>query len=297
MGEPKADVIGAAAPGQHTMDDSPIEEHFGPHQALLVKQTMRGCLQECLGCEAKSEFKVAPFDVSQLDDYKVSEAAMSTPDSMYAIEESSFLCRCCWRDGRPFDMRVSSGGEPGGAPIVNFKKPCGMPLWFSIPTGKDGTVDCPCVCFLPKVDMTTPKGEPLGAESKYICDVNLFVPKLQYSEADKPVYIMKPETCLGGCCIACNPCSGKGLLYVPFYFHDAQSMEVINDNRDNSGYNDQAPQIRKLWAGLKRECCTTADTFMVKFPSGIDAKRKAALLGMTFLIDFTVFERQQDTAS
>jgi len=29
------------------------------------------------------------------------------------------------------------------------------------------------------------------------------------------------------------------------------------------------------------------------FPGGIDAKRKAGLLGLTFLLDFTVFERQQ----
>ena len=29
-------------------------------------QTMRGCIQECMGCEAKSEFKVAPFDMNNL---------------------------------------------------------------------------------------------------------------------------------------------------------------------------------------------------------------------------------------
>merc|ERR1740129_174284 len=116
----------------------------------------------------------------------------------------------------------------------------------------------------------------------------LYVPKFKYSEEGKPVYILKPETCCGGCCIACSCCSGKGCVYIPFYFHDPETMVVLG------GYNDDAPQIRKVWAGFKKECCSTADTFVVKCPQGIDAKRKAGLLGMTFLIDFTWFERQQD---
>merc|ERR1712113_84747 len=108
------------------------------------------------------------------------------------------------------------------------------------------------------------------------------VPKLQYSEGGNPVYIVKPETCCGGCCVACNPCSGKGLIYLPFYFHDPTSGEVISESKgDNNGYNNQAPQIRKVWAGFKKECCSTADSFVIKFPGGIDANRKAGLLGMT----------------
>ena len=57
------------------------------------------------------------------------------------------------------------------------------------------------------------------------------------------------------------------------------------------------PQIRKVWAGLKKECCTTADTFAVFFPRGASARRKAGLLGLTFLLDFTIFERQGQEAA
>lgn len=67
-------------------------------------------------------------------------------------------------------------------------------------------------------------------------------------------------------------------------------MEPVGGAYDQEG----TPQIRKVWAGLKKECCSTADHFVLVFPPGIDAKRKAGLLGMTFLIDFTVFENQQD---
>lgn len=286
--EVKAEVVGA--PAQQAM--GAIGAAFDKHEALLVKQTMRGCCQECMGCEAKSEFKVSGFDASQLQGYKVSEAAMQAPDEMYALEQSSFCCRCCWRDGRPFNMAVSTGGEPGGTPIVNFVKPCGFPLNFSIPTKDGGEITCPCCCLLPKIDTVSPTGAALGSESKYICDINLMVPKLQYSEGGQPVYVVKPETCCGGCCIACDMCGGKGCIYIPFYFHEASTMNVVG-----GGYVDGAPQIRKVWGGLKKECCSTADTFMVKFPPGCDANRKAGLLGMTFLLDFTVFERQQDNAN
>jgi hypothetical protein len=52
--------------------------------------------------------------------------------------------------------------------------------------------------------------------------------------------------------------------------------------------------ILKVWAGLKKECCSTADTFAVFFPPGCTPERKAGLLGTTFLLDFTVFERQHE---
>lgn len=273
------------APAQEAMGDSNalIDKHFAQYDSMLVKQTMRGCLQECLGCEAKSEFKVAPLDWSKVDGFRIDTSAMERPESMYALEKSSFCCRFFWRDGRPFTMEVSEGSEAGGAPIVQFKKPCGFPLYCEI---KDYTF--PCCCLLPKVETQLPDGTSLGSESAYQCDLCLYVPKFKYSENGEAVYILKPETCCGGCCIACKCCSGKGCVYLPFYFHEPSTMTVMG------GYNGDAPQISKVWAGWKKECCSTADTFAINFPKSIDAKRKAGLLGMTFLIDFVWFERQQD---
>ena len=36
-----------------------IERHFASRPTLMVKQTRKGCLQECMGCEATSEFNIA----------------------------------------------------------------------------------------------------------------------------------------------------------------------------------------------------------------------------------------------
>mmetsp|Transcript_31293 Transcript_31293/g.66598 ORF Transcript_31293/g.66598 Transcript_31293/m.66598 type:complete len:299 (-) Transcript_31293:114-1010(-) len=292
--------LGGGSSDQENLLKAPVQQGMqllDRHETLIVKQTARGCLQECMGCEAKSEFKIAPYtwgDVQVGYPWRVSESAMNTPDLMYALEESSFISRCCWRDGRSFNMKVSSGGEPGGTPIVNYDKPCGMPLYCSIPT-QDGSIDVPCCCMLPTVSTTLPDGSPLGSESKYICDQFCFVPKLSYSEGGKDIYIVRPQTCCGGCCIACKCCSGKGAAYISFYFHDANTGKVVTQDPTDDGFNDNSPQIKKVWGGFKKECCTTADTFIIKFPQGCDANRKAGLLGMTFLIDFTVFERQQQS--
>mmetsp|Transcript_5983 Transcript_5983/g.22705 ORF Transcript_5983/g.22705 Transcript_5983/m.22705 type:complete len:273 (+) Transcript_5983:100-918(+) len=206
-----AQANGIGKPEQKTMGGDKVQQLFGDKNGLLVKQTRRGCRQECLGCEAKSEYKISAMEWNLIyDDYKVSEEGKQQQDIMYALEKSNYCCRRCWRDGRPFNMKVSEGGQPGGAEVLQYIKPCSFPLYFSIPT-QNGSIDCPCCCLLPKLSTSSANGTPLENQSKYICDINLAVPKLQYLEKGNPVYILKPETCCGGCCIVCNPCTGKGL--------------------------------------------------------------------------------------
>merc|ERR1740123_989352 len=187
---------------------------------------------------------------------------------------------------------IHQGEDDKGKKLIQYQKPCGFPLCCDvyIPTGESvQKVSCPCCCLLPQLDTQTPGGVPLETSSHYICDQNLCVPKIEYRESGEAVYLLKPETCCGGCCFQCSCCSGKGLIYAPFYFHDPKTGEVMF-----GGYGGQTPQIRKMFAGLKKECCSTADTFAVMFPDGITPKRKAGLLGLTFLLDFTWFERQQE---
>ena len=95
--------MGAATGAAAAVGISGPEFILAPHQALLVKQTMRGCLQECMGCEAKSEFKISPMDWGYLESGGLlKEGAMTQADILYALEQSGFCVRLCWRDGRPF---------------------------------------------------------------------------------------------------------------------------------------------------------------------------------------------------
>ncbi|CAE7504302.1 PLSCR3 [Symbiodinium sp. CCMP2456] len=262
-----------------------LQSLLEPHSGLIVKQTMRGCIQECLGCDAKSEYKIAPLDPGEIRGDSASDHALGVPETMYAIEESNCCCRVCNPAGRGFEMNVSQGG-PGGPPVAKFNKPLTFPAICMTIQSKYGNYDCPCCCCLPMMTSHLPDGSSLQSESRYYCDVCLYVPKFKYKEDDQEVYIVHPETCCGGACIACDPCTGKGLWYIPYYFHHPATGEVLGGE-----YGDPyTPQVRKVWAGWKKECCSSADTFVVVFPQQATVRRKAGLLGLTFLIDFTIFE-------
>lgn len=273
-------------PDQAEME-AKIEHMFGHHEALLVKQSKRGWLRECFGCEATSEYRVSGMKREYLQKNTVSHEGMNQPNLMYAIEKSSCCIRLCWRDGRGWEMTVAEGNDHGGQPIVTYVKPCGCPLACRCHMG-DEECSFPCCCMLPRLTAQGHGGHELGIESRYMCTF-CNIPHLEYSEAGQPVYILHPETCCCGACVACHPCSCKNCGYVPFYFHEPGTGQVVGGNYDG----EHTPQIRKVWGGFKKECCTTADTFAVFFPSGINAKRKAGILGLTFLLDFSVFERQK----
>jgi len=280
----------AEAPDQECMADNggDLAGIVGPLKGMLVKQTARGCCQECMGCEAKSEFQVSDFEPSMTDGVLLTEGAMDKTNILYTLEQSSFFCRCCWRDGRPFEMPVSVGGEAGGAQLVNFKKPCGFPIMFTVPINGDSSVDVPCCCMLPELVTIAQDGRELS-KTKYLCDACLYVPKLMYQEkaADgswENVYRIRPETCCCGCCIL--PRCKKGCCSIPFLIWDEKTGEKLPNEFDDDA------SITKLFAGLKKECCTTADNFSISFPKDTTPERKIGLLGSTFLLDFVVFERQ-----
>lgn len=276
---PQQEMLGKGAGGEQ------IQSIFGPKESMLVKQTMRGCLQECLGCEAKSEYKVSNMDYQYIEGTSLKEGAMTMADELYIIEESNCCLRICFQDGRPFVLKVSTGGEPGGQPVVEFRKPCGFPVMCTIHT-QDGQVDFPCCCLLPQVTAFSPgpDGQELN-KTRYQCDCCLWVPKFMYSEGGQDIFKIRPETCCGGCCIVCK-CGKGGAPAVPFYFWNPLNPE----EKIGAAQVGQEPQITKVWAGMKKECCSTADNFAVFFPQGSTPERKAGILGATMLVDFVFFE-------
>ena len=72
---------------------------------------------------------------------------------------------------------------------------------------------------------------------------------------------------------------------MPFYIRDPETMEAL----PGKGADGKA-QIRKVWSGMKKECCTTADNFFLIFPEGSSVADKVNIIGATMLIDFTQFE-------
>merc|ERR1712190_338797 len=77
-------------------------------------------------------------------------------------------------------------------------------------------------------------------------------------------------------------CGGKGgkAVYTPFHFRDPKTKEPL---ANGSG-------IAKLWSGMKKECCSDADNFALKFPTDSKIAQRKGLLGLNFLIDLVWFE-------
>eukprot|EP01065_Artemidia_motanka_P015225 TRINITY_DN1909_c0_g1_i1.p1 TRINITY_DN1909_c0_g1~~TRINITY_DN1909_c0_g1_i1.p1 ORF type:complete len:300 (+),score=86.67 TRINITY_DN1909_c0_g1_i1:72-971(+) len=266
---------------------------------LTVKQTMKGCVRECFGCEDTSEYRIA--------DYVGVEAAGDAgklPYKMYALEQSSAFWRCCICNvlgcvsGREFTIDVSQynpndtemvarGKDPrgrGGAPVMQFRKPCTCPVMIRIPTD-DGYIPICCCCNLPKLESYDTKGTFLGY-SQYVCDMFCCVPKWTvYNQNRDLTYLVRPDTCCCGCCIQCR-CNGRkgACFYEPMVIRNPHTFEPIAANQ-----TEQAA-VTKVWSGIKKECLSEADNFCVRYPHGIDDAMKANLLGLTFLVDFTFYE-------
>ena len=67
-----------------------LKSHMADTKTMSIRQTRRGWVQECLGCEARTEFKVF-----------TGENQVAS-----ALEEASCLCRFCCSPAHPFVMSV-----------------------------------------------------------------------------------------------------------------------------------------------------------------------------------------------
>ena len=76
---------------------------------------------------------------------------------------------------------------------------------------------------------------------------------------------------------------------MPFYIRKHDTLEKIQGGPGGQGLE---AQIRNVWAGLKKECCTSANNYYIVFPAGESTPMKAALVGSMVLLDFTVFEEK-----
>lgn len=137
------------------------------NDAITVQQTMRGCFQECLGCEAKSEYRVFPGHIEQGQ-----ARADNIPQIGHLLEESPCIIRCCCGMMRKFEMPLTEGVPVDGRPglrILHYYKPWSFPVCCVINAGEHGRIIFPCCCFLPQIRTIGGNGQFLG-RSQYVCD-------------------------------------------------------------------------------------------------------------------------------
>ena len=76
-----------------------------------------------MGCEAKTEFKIATMENQQ-------------GDFLYALEDTSCMNRFICGGNRPWEINVTQGAEAGGPLVAKYERPfrCGMG-------------SCKCCCY------------------------------------------------------------------------------------------------------------------------------------------------------
>ena len=127
---------------------------------MSIRQTRRGCVQQCFGCEAPDEFKW--FDIT---DGKHDQIATS-------LEESDTFARICCTQCHAFKMVAKEEGT--GEEILTLDRPAACPPGA-----------CKCCCSYQVMNFSY-KGQAIGnmKEQYYYC-----VPRYVISDAEgNPVY-------------------------------------------------------------------------------------------------------------
>lgn len=259
--------MSTAVPESNTMDrgtNPVLETHIGSAKTLSIRQTRKGWLQECCGCEARDEFKF----------FKEGEYPN---EFATALEDSNCCVRICCAPCHPYQMTVKEKGTD--AELLSMDRPFKCPV---------GACKCCCPCCYQSMTMTS-GGQPIGEiKEQCFCCVPRF---LAYDGQGKELYKIHSPTCVGGMCINCcaegNPC-GKGCCKSSFRIYPA-------DQKKTDGDAPHIGVILKTPKSLKTELLTSANAFDLTFPPNASANEKALLMGSAMFFNSNFFENRADT--
>ena len=178
------------------MDREDGSKLLGAHDSLFVTQTKRGCVQELLGCEATNEFKIFP-----------SKDEADGTETIYSLEESTFLMRMCCSSQRAFTQTVWAGSKDSRGPVImTMQKKWTCPV-----------VPCTCCC-VPAVHYKAADVSALGS-----ADVPMFycLPKVHVrGPSGETEFLVQQPSCMGGQCVdptaeGCWNCRVPMYIYLP----------------------------------------------------------------------------------
>ena len=235
-------------------------EHFGEDtNAVSVRQTRRGCFQEMLGCEARTEFKWFNITVKK------------TSSLLPLLRNPTVVCVPFCGGCHEFTMVVKEEGS--GVEVLSMHRP------MSCNAGP-----CKCCCFQ---EMTmSSNGRTLGkVEEKFYCCVPRMLIKIANGV---DIYKVHQPTCCGGMCVKCftegNPCCGKGCCREPFHIFPADQIDT-----DNGAAH--VGNILKLPKSMMTELCTDSEAYAVTFPEKSTTEQKALIAGSSVFINASFFEQ------
>ncbi|XP_038076557.1 phospholipid scramblase 2-like isoform X1 [Patiria miniata] len=178
----------------------------------------------------------------------------------FAHEESDVCQRQCCGPQRGFTMHITDNMQQEVIRVSREFKCCAGCCWCA-------NVDC---CGF-EVAVEAPVGQVVG----YVRQAQSgWSPHYDILNANRePVLKIR-----GPCCV----CQGACCTW-------DQNFNVMSTDLAN-----EVGKVSKQWSGFVKEIYTNADNFGVSFPTDLDVKVKATLLGAVFLIDFMFFEQPKN---
>lgn len=226
-------------------------------ELVYVKQKPKGVCLECFCCAQNDEFGIG----SELGGWSPDGS-----DALYVVEDTSLFCRFCFGTCRESKLELKMGGTAEGQTMAAFFRPLRCLVG-----------PCKCCCFQEiKVTDSTNQAELGSVREAFWCCVPSF--KVLDHGGDH-VYDLHQPTCCGGCCVNCFDKGGCGCLRVPFYFYPPGGKE-----------EERNGELVKIWAGLKKECCTNANNFELRPPKGAEPHTMPLVYASTVLLNSNFFE-------
>ena len=248
-------------------------------EGMTVQQNLKDCMRCCI-CQPNWQWTVHSYSPSYTE-------GQGFPTVLF-IQEDAAQCPArsfsFWAPGcRKTTYHVHEGKDASGPKIMEHTKEmtCGKDAIVLLTD--QGPVYCPMCCCLPYLQTNDTNGIKIG-KTQYLCDMYLWVPKFMVEDhTGKPMYLIRPDTCCGGCCIECQ-CGGNGgrCCRVPFHIRDPETKEPIDDS-----------MILWLWPGIKKACCQR-NNYAVKFPKQASLEMRKTLMGSVILMDMALFEVDQN---
>ena len=176
-----------ATPGVSDMDRTTTAEPLAALQNLRVRQTLKGCLQTLLGCDANEQFRLSALENPSVELFA-------------ANEDTSCIVRTCCQSNRPMTINLTQGGDRGPL-MLQFERPFACPIC------------CGKCCCLQEMHVHDAQHKNLGTVQEASCW--WCVPRFNVLRPDGTrEFTVKPPVCCGGLCMDCR-CAGCLKCRVP----------------------------------------------------------------------------------
>lgn len=273
----QAQLAVPGAPVAQKMQDSSLEGILGPQKGLMVRQKLDQMEIILPLWEKRNKYKIAympdkpdkPWD--EWDD-QMFKKALKKNHLATAKEKSECCQRICCGPYREFTMKVKAGEDTGdeGGKLAEFERP----------------FKCTCFCYFcyinPQQIIAKDKDDNVigSVEQTFICPRDYFCTRhfeVKNAEGELDYYIRD------NLCMDCNMCA-------PSLCFKVRTLEIVSKDR-----TEVLGTIRNIFPGCTlRSFFGDADNYVLEFPTDATVAQKTTLLAGNILLDFLLFERQQN---